>query len=313
MSSSSSNPLQILQVGTKRFGVGVLQKMLTDIETALFFAKAYKMDVHQVSKMLQVLFKSPLTDALFDGYHSVDLQDYLVDLANDIPEYERMGRQVTVDPALIPKGEILPQVWESMELTVAKSIQDVADKLFDTLDRMPSKYGEMTFTHLRKFNSRRPTMAAYEASIVHKPQAENLVIFDVSGSMSVKTVETIVDDVVALSYKANAHLAIVSNDTFHWEPGTYNTEVVLDAAQHAGTHYETLIPLLQQNWGTVVSIADYDSSYYVKDAMRQKARTRIGKLLDVSLVNRPTFLAECLMQFADETEPMLIGNNRYPL
>lgn len=313
MSSLHSNQLKILDVGSKRFGLGVLMRMLPDVETALFFAKAYKMPADQVSQLLQALFKSDLTDALFGGEHSVDLQDYLIDLARDIPDYAVQGRVIQFDEAAIPEGEILPKMWEAAELTIAKSIETVAEKLFDTLDRMPSKYGEMTFSYLRKFNAARPTGVTYQASIHHAQQAENLVIFDVSGSMSSTTVEAIVDDVVALSYKANAHLAIVSNDTFHWEPGTYNTEVVLEAAQYGGTFYETLIPLLQQNWGTVVSIADYDSSYGVKDAMKKMAHTRIGRLLDISLVNRPTHLAECLAQFADEVEPLLIGNTRYPL
>ena len=34
---------------------------------------------------------------------------------------------------------------------------------------------------------------------------------------------------------------------------------------------------------------------------------RIGKVVDVSLVNRPTFLAACVGQLAQEVEPILVA------
>ena len=58
----------------------------------------------------------------------------------------------------------------------------------------------------------------------------------------------IVGDVVALAYKANATLAVVSNHTYYWNPGEYSVDSVLSVAEFGGTQYETLIPLLQQDW-----------------------------------------------------------------
>ena len=134
-----------------------------------------------------------------------------------------------------------------------------------------------------------------------------LVILDVSGSMSEGTIRTIVDDVVALSWKANAHLAIVSNDTFLWEPGSYDSDAVLAKAQYGGTHYETLAPLFDnRSWGTVVTIADYDSAY---DARRVIAQTNghVGTVLDISLVEQPTFLGECISTIAQNVKPLLVS------
>jgi hypothetical protein len=80
-----------------------------------------------------------------------------------------------------------------------------------------------------------------------------------------------------------------------------------------GTHYETLTPLMKRDWGTVITIADYDSSQSAKNHLRDNAFGRIGQVLDLSLVNRPTYLAECVGQFADKVTPLLVGSSDYVL
>jgi hypothetical protein len=119
--------------------------------------------------------------------------------------------------------------------------------------------------------------------------------------------------VVALSYKANAHLAIVSDATVHWAPGSYSTDDVLDRATYGGTHYETLRELLDMDWGTVITVADYDSSLSAKGSIARLCNGTIDTVLDVSLVNQPTFLAECVGQLAREVRPILIANSTYVL
>ena len=309
--SSIRKALRVLTLGQRKFSFQLLQQMLPDVETALFFAKVYSLDYEQTSILLSELFDSSLVSALFYGTHSEELQDFLVDLAADVPAHllpENQG--VKVDPDIIPKGEILPQMWDQAEIEIASSIQKVADTLFDTLDRMPAKYGRMTFQHLRAFNDRKPTMGMYNAVIQHPPVPASLVILDVSGSMSRSTIQALAEDVVALSYKADAHLAIVSNDTFFWEPGTFTVDDVLSNAQYGCTYYHTLAPLFQRDWGTVVTIADYDSAMSSYDAIKKVATGKVGTVLDISLVNRPTFLAECVGQLADEVRPLLVANTR---
>ena len=118
-----------------------------------------------------------------------------------------------------------------------------------------------------------------------------------------------VNDVVALSYQANAHMAIVSDSCFHWEPGTYDVDTVLRHAQYSGTHYETLAPLFEgHDWGTVITVADYDSSLSAKEYLARHMTGEVEQVLDISLVNRPTFLAECVGQRAKEVRPILISN-----
>lgn len=286
-----------------RFTLPILRMLLPTIETALFFSKVYELSAAEVGRLLQLLFKTDVVKALTSGSHSTELQGYVID--DLVPALPITKGQVTFKN-VPPPGELLPELWASLEVEVAQSIKDVANKLKDTIGLMPGKKGAMVFKTMAKVNLRRPTLGDYRASIHHAPVKDNLVILDVSGSMTAETVRKIVADVVALSYTANAHLAIVSNTTTHWEPGAYNVDAILRAAEFGGTHYETLKPLFDRDWGVVVCIADYDSS---RDAARalSKCKGRIDQVLDVSLVNQPTYLAECVGQLADEVRPLLIA------
>ena len=311
-SKTSLDPAAALQLveikpGGPKFGMGVLRQMLPDVETALFFGKVYDLGYQDMSRLLRTLFNTDLVRALTRGDHSTELQDYLLDLAYQAPQVDK--GDIVVKPN-VPHGEILPELWASLEVTVAKSIKDVATKLGNTVALLPGKNGHMVFKHMMALNRQRPQLGDYKARIAHARQQQNLLILDVSGSMTSPTVQAIVDDVVALSYQANAHMAIVSDHTTHWEPGGYDTQAVLNAATYGGTHYETLAPLFQSHdWGTVITVADYDSSHAAKDHLARAAKSRIGCVVDVSLVNRPTYLAECVGQLADEIKPILVGNS----
>lgn len=283
-----------------------LAEWLVDTETTMWFAKVMKLDHHALSRLLWDFNQSSVVQALMAGDHSTELQDYLVDT---VPEHVWPEEKPEFVEAP-PPGQVLPQLWEDALVEVAASIQEVARKLSSTLALLPSKEGKMLFQTMAKLNRQRPTFGVHQARINHAPVPDVLVILDVSGSMREDTVREIIDDVVALSWKANAHLAIVSDDTFHWEPGSYNVDDVLAKAQYWGTHYETLAPLMDNDWGTVVTIADYDSASSAKTAIA-KAKGRVGTVLDISLVNRPTFLAECIGQLADEVRPLLVGREYY--
>lgn len=288
-----------------QFPLSTLKAMLPDVETLLFFGKVYELDYTQVSALLYTVKKgSVLADALSAGDHSTDLQDYLVDLASQGPVDEG---DITFDPD-VPHGEILPEVWKSLEVEVAKSIKDVAAKLAEMVGTLPGKKGSMVFQSMMKLNAKRPTIGDFRAKVHHAGARDNLLIFDVSGSMGADLVRKIVDDVVSMSYLANAHLAIVSNTTTHWEPGNYDSASVLAKAEFGGTQYETLAPLLDRDWGVVVTIADYDSSRSAQQHIAAHCRGKIEQVMDVSLVNRPTFLAECVGQLADKVTPMLVAN-----
>jgi len=84
-------------------------------------------------------------------------------------------------------------------------------------------------------------------------------------------------------------------------------EAVLNAAEYGGTHYEELAPLFDdQQWGVVVTIADYDSSRSAMSAI-SKMNGTIDTVLDISLVSMPTYLAEVVGQLADEVKPLMIA------
>lgn len=308
-SSDLAASLDIVEVKPGlRFSKQTLLDLLPDAETVLFFGKVYKLDYIQLSRVMALVLNSPLAQALFEGAHSVDLQGYLVKDIYDygpVPDVEQ--GDITFSPD-VPKGEILPEVWASLEVDVADSIKAVAAKLESVVGKLPGKQGSMLFKSMMTMNAKRPTLGSYKAHIHHDPVKENLLILDVSGSMSAPTIKAIIEDVVALSYKANAHMAVVSDTTTHWEPGSYSVENVLDACEYSGTHYETLEDLLHRNWGTVITVADYDSSRSAKDHLDRQCRGHVDQVLDISLVYRPTFLAECVGQLADEVKPLLIAN-----
>lgn len=301
------NDLEIIEIKPGiRFSLGTLKRGLPDIESALFLAKLYKLDAYQLGHLMRTVFdERNLVQVLMgeDHTHSYDLQDYLLELG-----YESLIESGSIIfGEAPPKGEILPELWKDLEVSIARSIQEVAEKLKDVVGSMPGKQGEMIFQTMMKVNARRPILGDHKAHIHHAPQRENLVVLDVSGSMSEHTIQTIVEDVMALTYMANAHLAIVSDTSTHWGPGEATVEAVLNVAEYSGTHYETLAALMDQDWGVVVTIADYDSSWNAMGAIKSRAG-HIQQLLDISLVNRPTFLAEVLGQLADEVRPLLIAD-----
>lgn len=311
--SSLSDQLEIIEVKPGlRFSKAMLKELLPDVETVLFFGKVYDLDYRQLSTVLYTVVRTPLSEALSSGDHSTELQQYLIGYEDEfgfwhegvIPPMERGDINFSPD---VPHGEILPELWSSMEIEVASSIKKVAEKLESVVNHMPGKQGAMVFQSMRVMNAKRPIIGDYKAKIHHAPQKENLVILDVSGSVTEHTIRTIVDDVIAMSYMANAHLAIVSNTCTYWPAGAYGSDDVLAAAEFGGTHYETLEDLFDRDWGVVVTVADYDSSL---DSKRVIARCtgRIDEVLDISLVNRPTFLAEVVGQLADSVRPLLVAS-----
>lgn len=306
MTSSTTDDLTIFEVDRKtKFSVGILKAMLTEMEVALFFAKVYDLSYDQLVKLLRLCFNSTVLDALTAGDHSTELQDYIVDTVP--PAILNMSATKFTD--VPPPGEVLPELWASFHLVIADSIKKVAQAVKHTIDIMPSKHGKMVFSHMAQLNKQRNSIGVYGAGIHHERQLPNLVIVDDSGSVTRQTVLTLLADVIALSWDANATLALVSNTARVWEPGSYDHVSVASAIENGGTHYETLTPLLSQHWGTVVTIADYDSSLSAKEYIAANAKGTIEQLLDISLVNRPTFLAECVGQLANNMQPLLVGNS----
>lgn len=309
--TSSTDPrvsLELVEVKPGlRFGRQALINVLPDVETALFFGKVYELDAYQLGRLLNTVFNTDLVKALITGSHSSELQGYIVDLCAQLPEVTEGA--VKFAPT-VAHGEILPELWEQLEVTIAQAIKDVAAKLSTTVGMLPGKQGQMVFKSMAMLNKRRPTIGDHRAQISHAHQVQNLVVLDVSGSMTRNTIRAIVEDVVALAYKANAHLAIVSNTAMHWEPGAFDADSVLDNAEFGGTRYEKLSSLFESTaWGTVITVADYDSS---PSAKRYLAAHNHGgfieQVLDISLTCRPTFLAECLGQFANSVRPLLIAD-----
>ena len=179
--SSSSNDMTLFEVKPDIYlSAGTLRRHLPTVELALFFAKVYQLDYTKLGQLLRMLFDTPVVQALTEGSHSVELQDYLVETVPT--EILAEMQQFTSEP--MPSSEVLVQLWKSLEVEVAKSIQEVANKLAGTLHLLPSKEGDMLFASMAKINRLRPTVGVYGAHIRHAPVPEVLVVLDVSGAMT---------------------------------------------------------------------------------------------------------------------------------
>ena len=306
MSTSTSEKLAVVEVAPDTFvALDNIKEWCPTVKDAIFFAKVMNMDYEKLSNLLYQLFQTDVVRALMNGNHSTELQSYIVDT---VPDYvqEQIGSIGYSDEEDVPDTELLPELVESVKLEVAHAIQEVGRKLSKTLLAMPSQQGKMLFQSMAVMNSRRPTVGDYRATVVHERVADTLVILDDSGSVTEETIRAIIGEVVGLAWMHKAHLALVSNTARHWAPGAYTVQDVLAKGEYGGTHYEQLMPLLNRDWGTVITIADYDSSRSAKRAI-STCTGRIGQLLDVSLVSQPTFLGECLSQLADDAKPIMLG------
>lgn len=300
----------------RRFPLAALHKMLDGRPRMVVkFAAVFGLDEYQLGHLLRLTCPDvPIVQALTleAADHSGSLQDYIIALGYD--SLLVAGADVSLDddaPEEEPEVGLLAEMFEQLQVKIADEISEVADELADALGKMPGKEGRMRTKSLLKLDRRiKRKLGIHEAQIVHGHRPDNLVVFDVSGSMGQRTVERIVEEVRDLTEKAQAHLVIVSDEARYWRPGEFSTPSVLAEAQYGGTHYETLAPLFDQDWGVVITIADYDSSWDAKAAIKA-ATGKISLLLDISLVERPTFLAECLSQIADETRPLMVA--RRPL
>ena len=298
--------LTLFRLDSKRLiSVQKLKELLPDVQTAAWFGAYYKLSRTKLAELFLILFDSPVLKALMtEGYqHSTSLQTYLAQALSQ-EEYGELQMQKVVQPEAPAPDLILPQLWEAAEVKVATVLREVASTITDVVDRLPSKNGKMVFRTLAKMNAIRPTVGVYEPHISHHRRASSLLILDVSGSMTEETIRTIAADVVGLAWKADAHLAVVSNTMTVWEPGGYDVKAILRAAEFGGTHYEQLVPLFNQNWGTVITVADYDSSRSAKEVLRGCSST-IEEIIDISLVERPTFLSESLGHMAKKITPMI--------
>jgi hypothetical protein len=293
------------------YPVDTLKRIIKTPKWAIRFGALKNLDAVQLSSLLRLLF--PGTDliqalTMEGGRHSGHLQSYIVGLG-----YENLlfDGEVTLTESTQPEPEddMLAELLERFEVVIADDIKQVFDELDDVMIHMPGKQGRMEIKRLLKADKRnRKKIGVAETGVSHTHQRENLVIFDDSGSMGEDTVLRLAHAVKALAMEANAHLVLVSNTARHWKPGEFTVDALRMQAEYGGTHYETLAPLMDRNWGVVVTIADWDSSWGAKEAL-EDATGSIELLLDISLVSRPTFLAECLEPLAKETRPLLVAKS----
>lgn len=304
--------MRLIEIGGRKFPEKHLKLWCPTVDTAMFMARLFNFSAQERSALLYALFgEYDLVRALTaeGGIHSNELQDVYLEAGCE--EIINSGA-LKFDDEPIPNGMILPQVLESIQVKIAKAIQDVGDELAEVVYAMPGKKGRMVFDYLRVMNNKRPTIGDYRASIKYASQLPNLCVFDTSGSVDEPTVRTLAPDVVSMGYQANLHLAIVSDSCTYWKPGEYSVETILEAAEYRGTRYNELVPLMNRQWGTVITVADYDSYHDARSAIAACTGS-IEQVLDISLVSRPTFLSECLGQIAKDVRPIMVAESNYTL
>lgn len=298
---------------TAAYTLDTLKILVQNLEDLLFFGKLHDLTGSEILHLGNTIFPHlEVLDELANGVHSTELQDYILDFDEDFWTYEQQAAEIKFAPT--PGREsFFAELFKASQIKIAQSIKEVASTLNAAVKAMPGKQGRMVLRQLQEFNRQRSTIGTHRAVITRSTQAPNLVILDVSGSMTRKTIETIVEDVVDLAWQANAHLAIVSDLAYVWKPGEFSVDAVMSRAQFGGTHYEHLLPLTQLDWGHVVTIADYDSQGEIPQLFKEKSQGRISKVIDISLVNRPTHLSACMGVLADSVEHTLITNTHHPI
>jgi len=290
-----------------QWNVSDLKLILTDYEDALFFGKLYKLNSTKLAELFQVLFNTPVTEALFKGSHSTELQDYAVEIGFEY-QFEQLSEADTSSAYDASEQALLVELWDSLKIEIASSIEEVHRKLENVMHSLPGRSAAMVFQAMRTFNSQRPTIGKMHTVIQHQPDPRVLIILDDSGSITEPTVRAIANDVVQLGYNVGATLALVSNSTRVWNPGEYTVDGILRATECWGTHYETLLTLLNEDWDVVITIADYDSSLDAKRVLANAVGS-IGQVFDISLVDTPTFLSECVGQHAQEVKSLLMASS----
>ena len=309
MSHDHSQSFNVITVGGRKYSKKNLLAMLPTIELTLFFGKLMKLKKKEVWELLHELHGyNDVIDALTNGSHSTELQPLVGSLQD---KYDLKAGDTTFTDKPLP-AEVLPDLWEASNIIIAEAIQEVADATHEVLSQADGLLGEMHFQTLMKFNRKTQRIGQFAPLIRRKQQGKALVIMDVSGSVSASTVKRIANDAVALAIKANAGFAVVSDNTFYWEPGTYTVQSILAASEYSGTNYLSMQELFQQDWAFVIGIADYDSYTEAKSVIAN-CRGNIGKYYDISLVNMPTYLGECIATRANEVELILVGNSDHVL
>ena len=103
--SSLTDSTMLFEVKPKCFvSIQQLKDWLPTVESALWFAKVYKMDYRKSGDLLRLVHKSDVLDALSEGGHSTELQDYYDTI---IPDYLKPEvKPETVDAP--PPAEVLP-------------------------------------------------------------------------------------------------------------------------------------------------------------------------------------------------------------
>lgn len=305
MRTTSSPELRQFDSGVA-FDMQFLRGALPDVEAALFFGKLYKLTPTELSWLLIDLFPHlDVIQALTEGTHSTELQGWLSDI------YPHLELVYTNSPEQDIDAQLLPQLWEAAEIMIATSIQEVGDRVGQFMNSLPTHEAQMTFKAMSVLNRKRNSIGDYSTLITRREDERKrkvLVILDDSGSMTQQTIETIVQDVVALAYKANATLALVSSTARVFSAGTFSVADVLENAEYQNTVYSSLVPLFYEDWDEVVTIADYDS-YGSTPHDFVKCSGRVGTVTDISLVGTPTFLSECVGTLAQEVRPVLISHN----
>lgn len=296
--------------GTCRWPVDVLRKTLKDPVWAVRFGALQQLDAYEMGGLLRMLFPGvTVIQALTmeGGEHSATLQSYAVALGYDTLVFDAVVGNHGPDPEPERDDLVLAELAKEFEVVVAKDLDQLNFTLANTMMHMPGKQGRMEIKAQRKVDRRnRKKVGFMQARITHPRHAENAVFVDDSGSVGEKTLTAVAHAVKAMAVKANAHLVLVSNTVRHFKPGEYTVASILANAEYMGTHYETLVPLMNRHWGKVITIADFDSSWGAKEAL-STCTGSIDTLLDISYVDRPTFLAECLDHLARESRPLMVG------
>lgn len=296
------------------FDLTALEDILTSLEVTLFFAKALELSVNDRSRLIRAIHKTDLIDELLNGEHSIDLQDYGIDDPDNWVPTDEWVDALPVE-SMVPDSEFLLSIFDDIKVVIASTFVEFTTMLAEVMDAIPSDQAQLMLEDAAKLNYKTNTFGTTQVSVAPIMSLPNALILDDSGSVTRQTFEALVSEYVAVANTHQMHVILVSNTARHFAPEEVSVANLMSVAQFGGTHYEELIRndiLGNMEWGTVITIADYDSSPAAAQVL-QNARGRIGLLLDLSLVNRRTYLSEVIGHLADDFKQVLVGAHGYPL
>lgn len=275
----------------------------------ILFGQLYKLNAQQLMHLAQIVYGGEnFVDMLTSGDHSYTLQSYTEHIAGelDVEQTITFSEEKTVPE----RDSLLTELFAAHQVGITSLVVEIADKFSKFLNTLPGHESKLEVMRLNKVNRRTGLPVSQRARIEYSNLLPNLLIIDVSSSQGSALIASIVDNCIDLAVKYDMHLGIVSHIAEWYVPGTYDRDAVMNSpCMNGGTSYKALadIGVASENWGTVVTVADFDGQQYDRDAWH-KAGGSVDHVVDISTVTKQSWLSEVVaVQSPNDVQQLVVA------